>query len=60
MYKRKTEDEYTLEWDYGLGREVLGRYSSYREAKEDQIAYVENEGIYPKIVKHRVEISKDK
>ncbi len=52
-YQRKTEDEYELIYDYGCGKEVIFRCSTYREAKADQKAYIENEGICPEI-KHRL------
>ncbi|MBP5462006.1 MAG: hypothetical protein J6Y20_07785 [Lachnospiraceae bacterium] len=58
MYKRKSKDEYALEYDYGYGdgTEVLCWCETYKEAREDQKAYIENEGIFPIIKKHRVKI----
>lgn len=58
-YQRKTEDEYRLEYDYGYGDgpEILGRYSTLSDAKNDKKAYIENEGIYPVI--HKVRVRKE-
>ena len=56
MYVRKTEDEYHLVWDYGYGDgpETICVCATAVEAKQDRRAYLENEGIFPKIVKRRV------
>lgn len=56
VYTRKTEDVFDLMYDYGYGDglELICSCSTYKEA----LAYIENEGIRPKIVKHRVPISK--
>ena len=58
VYTRKTEDVYDLMYDYGYGDglERICSCSTYKEALEDRKAYIENEGIRPKIVKHRVPI----
>lgn len=55
-YQRKTEDEYWLTYNYGYGdgRDILCVCTTYKEAKEDQEAYIENEHICPTIEKHRV------
>lgn len=60
IYTRKTEDVFDLMYDYGYGDglELISSCSTYQEAKKDKKAYMENEGICPKIVKHRVPISK--
>lgn len=59
-YVRKTEDEYLVMYNYGYGdgAEVLSRCSTRKEAKDDVIAYIENERIVPYIKKHRVPKSK--
>lgn len=58
IYTRKTEDVFDLMYDYGYGDglERICSCSTYKEAK----AYIENEGIRPKIVKHRVQIKNAK
>lgn len=55
-YKRKTEDLYLLEYDYGYGDGLEEIYcaSSLREAKARKKDYIENEGIWPVIRKKRV------
>lgn len=57
-YRRKTVDVWALEYDYGFGdgKEIICWCSSLKEAKEDQRAYIENEGIFPQIKKHREKI----
>lgn len=60
VYTRKTEDVFDLMYDYGYGDglERICSCSTYQEAKENRKVYMENKGICPKIVKHRVPISK--
>lgn len=55
-YQRKTEDWFTLEYNYGYGdgMEILCWCKTYREALADKKAYVENEHILPRIRKRRV------
>ena len=57
-YKRKTYDEFDLVYDYGYGYgpETICTYSSLSEAKQGKKEYIENEGIWPVIVKRRVKI----
>lgn len=57
-YQRKTRDEYALIYDYGFGdgKEVICWCSTLGEAKQDQKAYMENEGIFPQIKKCRTKI----
>lgn len=61
MYERKTEDYYELIYNYGYGDgpEVIDSCSTYAEAKKDRKAYIENEGIYPRIVKKRYKKRKE-
>lgn len=62
VYTRKTEDVFDLMYDYGYG-DGLERICScftYKKALEDRKAYIENEGICPKIVRHRVPIKNAK
>lgn len=60
VYTRKTEDVFDLMYDYGYGDglELICSCSTYKEALRSSKVYIENEGIRPKIVKHRVPISK--
>lgn len=62
IYTRKTEDVFDLMYDYGYGDGLERIYScsTYKEAVADRKAYIENEGIRPKIVKHRVPIKNAK
>lgn len=62
IYTRKTEDVFDLMYDYGYGDglERICSCSTYKEAVADRKAYIENEGIRPKIVKHRVQIKNAK
>lgn len=62
VYTRKTEDVFGLMYDYGYGDglELICSCSTYKKALEDRKAYIENEGIRPKIVKHRVPIKNAK
>lgn len=62
MYKRKTYDMYELRYDYGYGsgEEVIDRCTTYLEAKQDRRAYIENERIYPRIVRVREPIVENK
>ena len=55
-YERKTKDEYRLMYDYGYGDglELLTTEFSFAEAKKTKQLYIENEGIYPVIVRKRV------
>lgn len=57
-YKRKTEDEYLVMYDYGYGDgiEVLTTCSTKKEARDNVRAYIKNEHIYPTIKKHRVKL----
>lgn len=58
MYKRKTRDWWGLYYDYGYGDglELISACYSYKEAIEDRKAYIKNEGIVPRIKKHRERI----
>lgn len=58
MYIRKTYDVYELRYNYGYGddEEVIDCCNTYKEAKENRKAYIENEHIYPRIVCVRVPI----
>ena len=55
-YQRKTEDEYQLVYDYGAGEgpEVLCTELTLKDAKRNKQLYIENEGIWPAIVKKRI------
>lgn len=55
-YERKTEDEFRLLYDYGFGDgpELLTTELSMKNAKKRQQEYIQNEGIFPKIVRKRV------
>ena len=42
MYKRKTEDIYYLETDYGYGKELEVGYDTFKEARQGKREYIEN------------------
>lgn len=58
MYKRKTTDEYQIWTNYGYGIEHETTCSTWKEAKEEKKAYLENASglLEIKIVKKRVKI----
>jgi hypothetical protein len=59
MYKRITEDLYTIQGNYGNGFEDVSSYKTRKEAKEGLKEYDLNEFQYPhKIIKQRVKIVK--
>lgn len=60
MYIRKTQDEYTIQGNYGQGWEDVCAYDNRKEAKEDLKAYLENEPQYlHRLIKRRVKIAGD-
>ena len=54
MYKRKTEDEYEIQGNYGQGREMVTVEVTRKEAKDQLKCYNENEPYPHRIVKKRV------
>lgn len=57
-YKRKTEDEYEILGNYGLGYELVTTETTWKDARAVLKEYRENEpGITFKCVKRRVKIT---
>jgi hypothetical protein len=58
-YKRKTEDEFEIQGNYGQGWELATTEVKWRDAKEQKKCYQQNEpGIPFRIVHKRVPITK--
>jgi len=56
-YKRKTEDEFEIQGDYGQGWEMVTTETTRRTAKDQKKCYNKDEpGIAHRIVKKRVPI----
>ena len=57
-YQRKTEDEYTIQGNYGHGWEDVTTEDNYRDARMNLKLYRENEPQYShRLIKHRVSVS---
>lgn len=56
MYKRKTQDEYEIQGNYGHGWECVTTEENWKAAKEQVRCYRDNEPYSFRIVKKRVPI----
>jgi hypothetical protein len=58
MYKRKTQDEYTIQGNYGQGYEDVTSEDTYKEAKTRLKEYRDNEPQYShRLIRHRIPIN---